>query len=81
MSDSRICEAINKRCRVQFGYHGERRIVEPQCYGITAAQKEGLRCHMIEGGSREEQLFDVKKIRNLQLLDEFFTNRVLIKKE
>jgi hypothetical protein len=58
---------------MQFEYHGVTRIVEPQCYGITAAKKERVRCHMIEGGSREEQLFDVTKITNLKLLNEYFT--------
>jgi hypothetical protein len=73
MYHSPICAAIRNRQKMRFKYHGKTRIVEPQCYGITVAGKEAIRCHMIEGGGMEEQLFEVTKIKNLELLDEYFT--------
>jgi hypothetical protein len=73
MSKPEICDAIRSRQRMEFEYNGKLRIVEPQCYGIKETDIEGLRCHMIEGGSRDEQLFDVDKMKNLKLLTEYFT--------
>jgi hypothetical protein len=58
---------------MEFEYNGKLRIVEPQCYGILATGKEGLRCRMIKGGSRDEQLFDIDKIKSMKLLTEYFT--------
>jgi hypothetical protein len=73
MSNPDICLAVSDRRRLYFEYHGEERIVEPQCYGITKAGKESVRCHMIEGGSREEQLFELSKMEGFKLLDERFS--------
>ena len=72
-SSSEICDAINIRQRMEFEYNGKLRIVEPQCYGILTTGKEGLRCRMVKGGSRDEQLFDIDKMTKVRLLDQHFT--------
>ena len=71
MSNPEICIAVSNRLRMQFKYHGKERIVEPQCYGITKTGKESVRCYMIEGGTRNEQLVDLSKMKRLQVLDEY----------
>ena len=73
MSDSRVCAAIDKWQRMKFKYHGNDRRGEPQCYGITKAGNEAVRFHMVEGGSRPEQLFTLAKMRKIIFLDEHFT--------
>ena len=67
-----ICEAIRSKRRMTFTYHEKERIAEPQCCGITTADKEAVRMHMVKGGSRPEQLFDVNQLKSLQVLDEHF---------
>ena len=68
-----IVQAIKKMQRMQFTYNGKVRYVEPQCYGIGTKDTELLRVHQLSGGSEREPLFNVSKIENLKLLDEFFT--------
>jgi predicted DNA-binding transcriptional regulator YafY len=68
-----IIQAIQKKQRLRFSYHGRMRIVEPQCYGIGAKGTELLRAHQLEGGPQPEPLFDVSKIEDLVALNEFFT--------
>jgi hypothetical protein len=67
-----ICGAIERRQRMQFFYNSKLRIAEPQCYGIGSRGTELLRIHQVRGGSEREPLFDVSKIQDLILLDEFF---------
>jgi hypothetical protein len=38
-----LVEAINDMRVISFTYHGTRRIVQPQCYGIATSGKESLR--------------------------------------
>jgi hypothetical protein len=68
-----ICEAIRNKRRMAFIYHDKERIAEPQCCGITTADKEAVRMHMIKGGSRPEQLFDVNQLESLKILEEQFS--------
>jgi hypothetical protein len=68
-----ICKAIENKQRIQFIYHDKTRIAEPQCCGISTAGKEVARAYLLQGGSRPEQLFELGKIKSLQLLDEYFT--------
>jgi hypothetical protein len=74
-----ICEAIKKKATLQFGYHETRRIVEPQCHGISTAGKEVLRGLQISGHSRSgqshaEKLFEVSKISDLKGTGATFSN-------
>ena len=68
-----ICDAIDKKQRLRFLYNDKVRIAEPQCYGIGTKGTELLRIYQVQGGSQPEPLFDVAKIKDLTLLDEFFT--------
>ena len=67
-----IVDAIEKRRRVTFTYHGKRRLVEPQCYGLSTKGNEVLRAHQLEGGDQREPLFDVSKLDDLAALVEHF---------
>lgn len=68
-----ICRAIENRQRVQFIYNSKIRIAEPQCCGLGNRNNELARFHLIEGGSRPEQLFELSAIESLKVLDEHFT--------
>jgi hypothetical protein len=68
-----LCFAINNKQRIRFKYNEKERIGEPQCCGTSTAGKEVVRVHLLKGGSRPEQLFEVAQIKSLEILDEFFT--------
>ncbi len=68
-----LCHAIQNKQRVRFTYNEKERIGEPQCCGISTAEKEVVRMHLIKGGSRPEQLFETSQIESLELLDEYFS--------
>ena len=68
-----LFQAIQNRHRVRFLYNEKERIGEPQCYGISTAGKEIVRVHLIRGGLRPEQLFEVARMQSLELLTEHFT--------
>lgn len=74
MSEPLLCIAIQNRQRIQFVYHNKLRIAEPQSYGVSHAGKEVVRLFLIKSGTRPEQLFDVSKITDLHLLNEYFTS-------
>ena len=67
-----IIHALKNKQRIQFVYNGKVRVAEPQCYGIGTKGTELLRVYQITGGSQPEPLFDVSKIEDLKLLNEFF---------
>jgi hypothetical protein len=67
-----IVNAIKNKQRLQFLYHDRLRITEPQCYGISTKGNEVLRVYQISGGSQREPLFEVSKMENLTLLNEYF---------
>lgn len=67
-----IAGAILDKRRMRFRYHGEVRVVEPQCYGVGPNGTELLRAHQVEGGEAREPLFEVAKIRGLEVLDDTF---------
>lgn len=54
-------------------YNDKLRIGEPQCCGVSTAGKEVARLHLLQGGSRPEQLFELAKMSSLILLNEHFT--------
>ena len=67
-----IDDAIRRKRRLRFTYHGSIRLVEPQCHGIGSKGTELLRGHQVQGGSQREPLFDVSKMSQLEMLDEGF---------
>ncbi len=67
-----IVDAILHRRRLRFAYHGTPRLVEPQCYGVGVNGTELLRAHQLRGGDATEPLFEVRKMQDLQVLDETF---------
>ena len=68
-----LCDAIANKQRIIFYYHEKERIGEPQCCGISTAEREVVRVHLLKGGSRPEQLFEVRQINSLEVLNEFFS--------
>jgi hypothetical protein len=68
-----IVASIKARRRISFIYHGERRIAEPQCLGLTATNAETLRGYLPAGGKISEPLFAVAKMSDFVVLDEHFT--------
>lgn len=67
-----IVDAILHRRRLRFTYRGEPRLVEPQCYGVGVNGTELLRAHQLRGGAPREPLFEVRRMQDLQVLDEAF---------
>jgi len=70
--DRLILQAIDEKRRIRFTYNGKPRLAEPQCYGRGAKGTELLRVHQIAGGSQAEPLFDVAKMSELVLTNDFF---------
>jgi hypothetical protein len=66
-----LVDAINTKHRLSFTYNDKTRLVEPQCYGIGTKGTELLRVHQLQGGTEREPLFDVSKIKELEVLDTF----------
>ena len=67
-----LCQAIQAKRRIRFEYHDKPRLVEPQAHGLGTTGKELLRGYQLQGGVQPEPLFEVGKIRRLELLDERF---------
>jgi hypothetical protein len=67
-----LCKAIENKQRVRFIYSEKERIGEPQCCGISYTGKGIVRMHLVKGGSRPEQLFQLSQIKSLEILDEHF---------
>ena len=72
-----IVSAIEKKLVLQFTYHGQERVVEPQTYGVSKTGKEVLRARQIGGGSRSgrsriAKLFDVKEMSGLKPTGDHF---------
>jgi hypothetical protein len=67
-----LAQALHEQRRLRCVYHGKPRLVEPQCYGIGKRGTELLRVHQIRGGAKREPLFDVAKMKDVVVLDEFF---------
>ncbi|GGD47872.1 hypothetical protein [Sinisalibacter lacisalsi] len=44
-----IIDAINERRTLTFFYHGERRVVEPHCYGEDTKGHDALRAYQLGG--------------------------------
>jgi hypothetical protein len=68
-----LCDAITNKQRIIFYYHEKERIGEPQCCGISTADKEVVRVHLMKGGTRPEQLFEIRQMNSLKVLNEFFS--------
>lgn len=67
-----LAKAIREKRRLAFEYHGRRRVVEPQCYGLGVSGNLLLRAYQPSGGSAQESLFRVDEIDGLRLLEERF---------
>ena len=68
-----LVEAIRAKRRVSFVYHRQRRVAEPQCVGVTTADKETLRVYLPRGGKVSEPLFTVSEMSGVVVLDEHFS--------
>lgn len=71
-----IIKAIASQNVIEFYYEGELRIVEPHCYGITAAGNEGLRAYQIRGYSSSGKLgwkmYNLAKVEDVNITDDKF---------
>lgn len=67
-----LAQALREQRRLRCIYHGEPRPVEPQCYGNGKCDTELRRVHPIRGGAEREPLFDVAKMEDIVVPDEFF---------
>jgi len=74
-----ICNAIRNKKIIEFIYDGESRTVEPHCYGLTTKGNEAIRAYQIDGfsssGKMGWKLYDLSKVKNIQVLDETFDIR------
>lgn len=75
--DEIIKKAIAEKKVLEFFYDGQRRIVEPHCYGLTTAGNWCLRGFQVAGGSVSGfvphwKLFDLAEIRGLRMLEDVF---------
>jgi hypothetical protein len=68
-----LIACIKARRRVAFTYHGQGRVVEPQCLGFTFTDTESLRGYLPNGGRVSERLFTVAEMTDFVVLDEHFT--------
>jgi hypothetical protein len=69
-----ICDAIQKRCRLEFEYDGVLRVVEPYCHGVTSRGNESLRAIQVGGdGGRLGfgKLWTIAKMKNVRLAAPF----------
>jgi hypothetical protein len=69
-----LCDSKTNKQRFRFHYYDKERVGEPQCCGISTTDKEAVRVHLAKGGSKPEQLCEVRQISSLKVLDEFFYN-------
>lgn len=65
-----IISAIQGQRTLTFNYHGERRTVEPHCYGLDTKGHEALRA--FQRGSKGWRLFHVSEIAGLVDVGEGF---------
>lgn len=74
--NNRIENAVSQMKCLEFMYEGYPRIVEPHCFGISNKGNFIIRAFQIGGTSSSGKLgwrlFDVEKIENLIILDEYF---------
>ena len=68
-----LCEAISNKQVITFEYHGKQRKGNPQCYGINTNSKEALRVHLVQGGTRDEQLFLCDEMSSFKITKERFS--------
>ena len=72
-----ICEAIQRRRLLMFGYGDFVRVVEPHMFGVNSAGHEMLSAWLRPGHSRSDpdggwRNYLTSEITNLQMLDEAF---------
>lgn len=64
-----LCDAIEQRRILRFGYDGVIRLVEPHAYGVSSKGTEVLRAWQRDAGWR---LFSLAKMGGLEVLEENF---------
>lgn len=72
-----VCDAIKRRCLIQFEYNSLARTVEPYAHGFNAARKEVVRGFQVAGESRSDEalgwrFFIVADMSNLTVLPQNF---------
>jgi hypothetical protein len=71
-----IISAIKERAVLEYWYDGFKRLIEPQCYGLSYADHEVLRGYQIGGGSNSRRespkLFEVEKMKKLRKTEQHF---------
>lgn len=77
--DSLICTAIGNKQIITFEYEQELRIVEPYRVGISTKQNKVLRAFQLKNSNKPNEkpdwrLFDLSRIRRIQLLPDYYTN-------
>jgi len=77
--NQQIVEAIENQNVIEFYYEGERRVVEPHCYGKTTAGNEGLRAYQIDGYSSSGimgwKMYDLGKANDIAVNEGAFKVR------
>lgn len=61
--NSIICNAIDNKEVLEFCYHGENRVIEPFCYGVSTSGNEVLRAFQISGYSDSGKSFGWKMFK------------------
>jgi len=64
-------EAIENKLRLACSYHGKRRLIEPQCYGMGYRGRELVRVHQLRGGGDREPLFFASDIEDVMVVGSF----------
>lgn len=71
-----LIDAIKNRKVLQVSYDGQRRIIEPHCYGIGTSGNNLLRCFQSSGGSNSGKYVDWKLMLTEKILDLSVSNDV-----
>ena len=68
-----IASAIRSMHTISFWYDGERRTVEPHCYGVDGKGHDALRAYQL--GGKGWRLFHVAEMSGLSAGDQAFQTR------
>ncbi|MDH4378635.1 MAG: hypothetical protein QE263_01845 [Vampirovibrionales bacterium] len=76
--ESLITQAIRKKCKIAFHYHGYPRAGDPYIYGVSPKGKEAIQLYQTGGGSSSRTIdqfkyFVVKDMEKVRLLSKPFT--------
>lgn len=68
-----IADAVRNMRTISFWYNGERRTVEPHCYGVDGKGHDALRAYQL--GGKGWRLFHVDEMSGLATGDQTFRER------